>query len=72
MMRKVLIFGATSAIAQATARLFAGDGHRVFLVARDWGRLQAVAADLEVRGAAQVETAAFDAIDYAAHGQSIG
>ena len=34
-MRKTLIVGATSAIAQATARLFAADGASLFLVARD-------------------------------------
>jgi short-subunit dehydrogenase len=66
-MRKVLIFGATSAIAQATARLFAVDGDRLFLVARDSSKLQAVAKDLKIRGATQVETRVLDATDYGHH-----
>jgi len=66
-MRKVLIIGASSAIAQATARLFAGAGDRLFLVARNADKLQAVAADLSIRGAAQVETQVLDVNDTAAH-----
>ncbi|WP_159589032.1 SDR family oxidoreductase [Chelativorans xinjiangense] len=50
-MRKVLIIGATSAIATAIARLFAQDGDRVFLVARNEEHLKATADDLTVRGA---------------------
>lgn len=50
-MHKVLIIGATSAIAEATARLFAEDGDRLFLVARRKDRLKATADDLTVRGA---------------------
>lgn len=66
-MRKVFIFGATSAIAQATARLFAADGDQLFLVARNAIRLQAVADDLRVRGARRVEIQAMDATDYGRH-----
>lgn len=64
-MRRVVIFGATSAIAQATARLFAAEGARLFLVARNPERLEAVAADLRTRGAALVVTAIanLDALD---------
>ncbi len=50
-MRRVLVIGATSAIASATARLFAGDGDRIFLIGRNESRLQATADDLAVRGA---------------------
>lgn len=60
-MRKMLIIGATSAIAEATARLFAADGDALFLVARDRRRLDALAADLKVRGAAAVHTLEMDA-----------
>ena len=48
--RRVVIFGATSGIAQAVAREYARRGARLVLVARAPERLAAVAADLEVRG----------------------
>ncbi len=66
-MRKVLIVGATSAIAEATARLFAGNGDALYLVARNQDRLGAIANDLRVRGAPQVETEAMDANDFSRH-----
>jgi short-subunit dehydrogenase len=59
-MRRVLILGATSAIAQETARLLAADGDRLFLVARSRDRLEVVAADLAVRAAAPVGRLAAD------------
>ncbi|HSA59928.1 MAG TPA: SDR family NAD(P)-dependent oxidoreductase, partial [bacterium] len=55
-MRKMLIIGATSAIARETARLFAADGDALFLVARDPEKLTAVANDLKARGAGRVES----------------
>ncbi|MFH5926982.1 SDR family oxidoreductase [Roseomonas xinghualingensis] len=61
------IFGATSAIAQAVARGFAEEGARLFLVARDPARLEAVAADLRVRGASSVATAVTDLTETAGH-----
>lgn len=66
-MRRILIIGATSAIAQATARLYAARGDALFLVARDAERLRAVAEDLNVRGAMRAATATLDACDDAAH-----
>lgn len=66
-MRKILIVGATSAIAEATARLYAADGDRLFLTARNFDRLQAVADDLAARGADRVDTATFDALAYETH-----
>ena len=68
-MRKILIIGATSAIAEATARLFAADGDRLCLAGRKIARLEAIAEDLRVRGAAQVETVALDANDFSRHEQ---
>jgi decaprenylphospho-beta-D-erythro-pentofuranosid-2-ulose 2-reductase len=59
-MKRVLIVGATSAIASACARLWAGEGARFFLMARDAAKLQGVASDLQVRGAAAVSTATID------------
>lgn len=66
-MRRIFIFGATSAIAEATARLFARDGDCLFLVARDSFKLMALADDLRVRGAARVLTDVADATDYSRH-----
>lgn len=66
-MRRIVILGATSAIAQETARCFASKGDRLFLVARSPERLEAVAADLRVRGASQVEIEAFDLNDMERH-----
>lgn len=66
-MRRMLIVGATSALAEATARLFAEEGERFYLVARKADRLNAIAADLRTRGAAQVETEVMDANTLDAH-----
>lgn len=66
-MNRVLIIGATSAIAHATAKHFAAAGDRLFLVARDKDKLHAVADDLRVRGAAQVETALLDVNEFDRH-----
>ena len=48
-MHKVLIFGATSAIAQAAARLMVARGCDVFAVGRNEQKLGALVADLRVR-----------------------
>lgn len=64
----ILVAGATSAIAAAVARRYAARGARLWLLARDGDALEADAADLRVRGAADVRTAVFDAMDTAAHG----
>ena len=66
-MKKILIIGATSAIAEATARLYAGDGARLSLIARNPDRLEAVAADLRQRGAESVETFVLDANEFERH-----
>ncbi len=58
--QKILVLGATSAIAQATARLLADRGASFFLVARDPFKLQAVASDLQTRGARFVSSLAMD------------
>ncbi|MDG2031135.1 MAG: SDR family oxidoreductase [Phycisphaerales bacterium] len=66
-MKKILIIGATSAIAEATARLYAEDGARLSLIARNPDRLEAVAADLRQRGAESVETFVLDANEFERH-----
>lgn len=70
-MRKTLIIGATSAIAQATARLFARDGDAIFLLARNEVKLNAIADDLRVRGASQVTAEVFEAHSYDQHKEII-
>ena len=66
-MKRILIIGATSAIATACARLWAAQGHAFFLVARNAVRLEQTAADLRARGAAAVTTALMDAGELPAH-----
>ncbi len=66
-MRKILIVGATSAIAEATARIWAQHGEHLFLVARNKEKLEAVAADLRVRGGQKVMTYVMDVNDFSAH-----
>jgi hypothetical protein len=66
-MKKVLIIGATSAIAEATARLFAARGDRLCLMARNSERLQTIAKDLQIRGADAVHTLVLDANSFREH-----
>jgi decaprenylphospho-beta-D-erythro-pentofuranosid-2-ulose 2-reductase len=66
-MQKILIVGATSAIAEATARHWATRGDALFLVGRNAERLTAIADDLRVRGASVVDCLVMDARDTAAH-----
>ena len=53
-MKKILIIGATSAIAEASAQIWANRGSSLFLVARNQERLEVIQNDLKVRGASQV------------------
>jgi decaprenylphospho-beta-D-erythro-pentofuranosid-2-ulose 2-reductase len=64
---RVLIVGATSAIAIEVARAFAARGARLFLSGRDPAKLSAVADDLRVRYAAQVASAVLDVGDVPRH-----
>ncbi|OZI62974.1 SDR family oxidoreductase [Bordetella genomosp. 11] len=61
----IVIFGATSGIAQAVARRYATEQAALFLVARDSEKLALVSADLKARGASQVHAFSMDATDYA-------
>ncbi len=60
---KILIFGATSAIAYETAKLFAKDNASLYLCARNEDDLKVLANDLVVRGAKEVSYSIFDASD---------
>lgn len=66
-MNRILIVGATSAIAEVAARQFAARGDALFLVARNQDKLDPVARDLSVRGSAHVTTHRLDADDLSAH-----
>jgi len=66
-MRRTLIVGATSAIAQETAKLLAKDGDEIFLTARDAQRLASVRDDLRLRGAKRVEGEVLDVLDFERH-----
>ncbi len=58
--RKILILGATSAIAQAYARLRAEEGASFLLAGRQAARLEEIAADLSARGATSASGVTLD------------
>jgi short-subunit dehydrogenase len=63
-LKKILIIGATSAIAEHCARLWAARGDMLYLVARNQEKLETIRKDLTVRGAARVATYGMDVNDY--------
>jgi decaprenylphospho-beta-D-erythro-pentofuranosid-2-ulose 2-reductase len=71
-MRKILIIGATSAIAEATARILAARGDALYLVARNQARVAGIAADLSVRGSPRVGSEVLDANDLSGHEAMLG
>lgn len=66
-MQRILIIGATSAIAEAAARSYARRAAALMLVGRNLVRLQSIADDLSTRGAHAVHVHAMDVNDTAAH-----
>jgi len=66
-MKNILIIGGSSAIAAACAREWVKEGANLFLAGRHATRLEAVAQDLRVRGAARVDTFMLDVNDYPQH-----
>lgn len=66
-MRKILIVGASSAIAEATARIWAQNGDYLFLAGRDAEKLAAIAADLQVRGCPKIGVYTLDINNIDAH-----
>jgi decaprenylphospho-beta-D-erythro-pentofuranosid-2-ulose 2-reductase len=63
----VLILGATSAIARATAAVFAARGDVLYLASRDEEELRRIAADLRLRYGVEVHHGVFDAEATATH-----
>jgi decaprenylphospho-beta-D-erythro-pentofuranosid-2-ulose 2-reductase len=70
-MKRILIIGANSAIAEATARLYAGRGDALYLIARSQEKLDRLQQDLKVRGAAEVQNQTLDVNDINAHANMI-
>ena len=66
-MLKMMIVGATSAIAQETARCFAADGASFFLVARSQEKMETLKNDLIVRGANDVHCFAVNLNEFERH-----
>ena len=66
-MKRVLIVGATSAIATACARLWAEQGAEFFLVARDVEKLEQTRSDLLARGAKAATSYIMDVTDFSSH-----
>lgn len=69
-MQRILIIGATSAIAEATGRIYAARGAAIHLIGRDRGRLDAIAADISTRGA-RVSTGLLDVNALDAHATAL-
>lgn len=68
MSKSVLIVGATSAIARATAATFAARGAALYLAGRDQQELQRIAADIRLRYNVEVHYGFFDAEATESHG----
>ena len=63
---KVVVIGATSAIAEQCCRLWAGEGAEFVLMARDAAKAEQIADDLKVRGARSVVVTTGEFFDPAA------
>lgn len=70
-MKNILIIGATSTIAEATARILAQRGDRLYLLGRGQQRLAMMTPDLKIRGAESVESAQLDANDLESHTKAL-
>lgn len=68
-MTNILILGATSSIAKATAQLWAARGDTLYLASRNAEELARIAADIAIRHKTTVEYGKFDAEDFASHAQ---
>jgi len=68
-MSYILIVGAKSDIAKATAREYAKQGYDLYLVARNIGELEAFAKDVSIRTKQTVKIIELDILDYESHHQ---
>ncbi|MDZ4785155.1 MAG: SDR family oxidoreductase [bacterium] len=67
MSNKILVFGATSAIAVEAAKIWAQRGAEFFLVARSKEKLEIIASDLRTRGAKSTYLQVMDLSDKSRH-----
>ena len=68
---KVLVIGATSAIAKATARLYADRNAELFIIGRNEERLQELMCDLQIRSTAPVGRRVLDVTKQKEHEDAI-
>jgi short-subunit dehydrogenase len=66
-MKKILIIGATSNIAECAARVWASEGNSFYLVGRNLDRLGNICIDLLARGAFSVNSFSMDLIKISQH-----
>lgn len=64
---RILVLGATSAIARSLSGILAAGGNTLFLAARDALELDRLAGDLETRHGAKVHSAPLEATDFESH-----
>jgi len=65
--KKILIIGATSSIAEHAARIWAKQGAEIFLTGRNQERLEIISNDLKVRGAKKVSFQTLDTNNISSH-----
>ncbi|TMO83723.1 SDR family oxidoreductase [Pseudoalteromonas spongiae] len=70
-MKNIVILGATSAIAEEVAKVYASQGANLRLFARSLEKLAPIDKDLRVRGASKVKTFSFDADSLVDHSSLI-
>ena len=68
---KVLVIGATSAIAQATARLYADRNAELFIIGRNEERVQELMCDLQIRSTGPVGRRVLDVTKQKEHEDAI-
>jgi len=66
-MSTILIVGANSDIAKATARIYASNGYDLILTVRDNNQLQQFSKDLEIRYECKVKVLVLDILAYDSH-----
>ncbi|HSL04728.1 MAG TPA: SDR family oxidoreductase [Nitrospiraceae bacterium] len=70
-MKKVLIIGATSTIAQEVSKCFAKESAWLFLVGRNQANITVIAEDLRIRGAGKVESLSLDLDNLGLHSELV-